>query len=1001
MNIYDFKVKDAEGNLVSMEKYRGKTLLIVNTAISCFFTPQYQSLQKLYDEMQERDFVILVLQCNQFGHQAGDSQDERCCCRNRFSVTFDQFSLVDVNGENADPLFKYLKQETKFEGFGLNHDAFKAHSFYRKIKKTIENQSSDIRWNFTKFLVDKDGEVVARFESSEPIEIIRGEVNRLLNGEELSRKKILRRTSKDKNSKVEKKLKRSRIRASFMFFILTYLIIFLFDLVLLQRNGFSVFSEQVMHPSYLFEVDQNKDPSSSKNSQDNQDTEIITDNETYLPESTDDDITITVGEVTWIDRIIMVFFNDTGIVKNQLLLPLPSAILLTLAFELLTRKNNRQVNRLCNALEQAGAGNFNYRLKTLDKDIFSKAFIDYNSMNRKLKKSMKELEEAVIEAKSASEAKSNFLSNMSHEIRTPLNAVLGMDEMILRESQDETILAYANDIHLAGKTLLSLINDILDFSKIEANKMTINPVEYDLSSVINDLVNMTSDKAKAKGLTLTIDVDETMPHILEGDEIRVKQVCLNILNNAIKYTETGSVNVSFKKAEIKGQNALRFICQDTGQGIREEDIPKLTEPFARIDEKKNRSIEGTGLGMSITTNLLSLMGSKLELESTFGQGSTFSFTILQPALSDEEMGDFSERYKHLLENQKKYVESFHAPDARILIVDDVEMNLTVARSFLKKTQIKVDTCTSGRDALKLAKVNAYHIIFVDHMMPDMDGFETLAAIRESDEIRKDTPVIVLTANAVSGAREKYLNAGFNDYLTKPIDGLKLEKTIAKYLPENLLNKVTEDEMPVADEDADLLNKKSAISEIDGLDVEEGIKNSGGLDAYISVVENFGNTAMGRATDIDEFLQNNDLKNYTIQVHALKSSARLVGHMELSELAKELEACGNSGDISTITSKTPELLDSYMALADSIKAIFAERKDLPLIEADMLKDAITTLYECLSVFDMDTADDIMATLSDYSMPDSFNEIYDSIKVMMSNVDRDGIMNIIEGNKEYWG
>ena len=412
----------------------------------------------------------------------------------------------------------------------------------------------------------------------------------------------------------------------------------------------------------------------------------------------------------------------------------------------------------------------------------------------------RDLVEYANEARRASEAKSAFLANMSHEIRTPINAVLGMDEMILRESEEPEILSYAGDIQSAGNTLLSIINDILDFSKVEEGKMEILPSQYDLSSVINDLVNMIRPRAEKKGLFFTVKVDENTPHLLFGDEIRIRQCALNILTNAVKYTEEGSVefSVSYEKAEDK-TIFLRIRVKDTGIGMKEEDMERLFSPFERIEEERNRSVEGTGLGMSITKQLLNLMGSRLEVESVYGSGSDFSFAVEQEVVDQKGIGSFAGRFETEKEKES-YRELFHAPDARILMVDDTEMNLTVMHGLLKKTGIRIDDALSGREALALSGKNDYDVLFIDHMMPDMDGIETLRRIREKDR-NSDVPAVALTANAISGAREMYLNAGFDDYLSKPIDGERLEKLLMDLLPkEKLLMGEKEAALPLVRED---------------------------------------------------------------------------------------------------------------------------------------------------------------------------------------------------------
>lgn len=399
---------------------------------------------------------------------------------------------------------------------------------------------------------------------------------------------------------------------------------------------------------------------------------------------------------------------------------------------------------------------------------------------------MARLEEQKQIADNANKAKSSFLANMSHEIRTPINAVLGMDEMILREANEPEILSYAKDIHSAGRTLLSLINDILDFSKIEEGRMEILPTQYELASLINDLVNMIRERAEKKGLKLEVSVDEKIPHLLYGDEVRIKQIALNLLTNAVKYTEAGEVRieVGFRK-ESDEKIFLGFRISDTGIGMKEEDMDKLFSPFSRIEEERNRTIEGTGLGMSIVKQLLALMDSHLDVKSVYGEGSSFSFEIRQKVVKWEPVGNDAARLASGSRREEVYRELFHAPDARILVVDDTEVNLNVICNLLKKTQIGIDTALSGKDAVFAAMNRNYDVIFIDHMMPDMDGIETLKRLK-SETDPKGTVYVALTANAVSGARERYLNAGFDDYLSKPVDGRHLEEMLKEYLPKEKL-----------------------------------------------------------------------------------------------------------------------------------------------------------------------------------------------------------------------
>ncbi len=385
-------------------------------------------------------------------------------------------------------------------------------------------------------------------------------------------------------------------------------------------------------------------------------------------------------------------------------------------------------------------------------------------------------------ADNANQAKSTFLANMSHEIRTPINAILGMDEMILRESQEKQTIEYAEDIMSAGGTLLSIINDILDFSKIEEGKLEIIPVQYKTAGLIAYLSNMVRERAVKKNLEFVVRADENLPAGLVGDEIRIRQCILNMLTNAIKYTNEGSVvlGVGFEKKD-DANIILNVSVRDTGIGMKEEDIEKLFSPFTRLEEKRNRSIEGTGLGMSITRQLLSLMDSSLRVESTYGSGSMFAFSVIQKVEDWTPMGDYSKQFNEAGKGMKEYQELFHAPSARVLVVDDTKVNITVIRSLLKRTKMKVDVAISGFQALKLAEENYYDIMLIDHMMPEMDGIETLKKLKEMHP-DAETKYVALTANAISGAREMYLEAGFDDYLSKPVNGKMLEDMLKICLP---------------------------------------------------------------------------------------------------------------------------------------------------------------------------------------------------------------------------
>lgn len=427
-------------------------------------------------------------------------------------------------------------------------------------------------------------------------------------------------------------------------------------------------------------------------------------------------------------------------------------------------------------------------------------------------------------AEEASRAKSDFLANMSHEIRTPINAILGMDEMIIREYEDTELRQYALNIRNAGNTLMSIINDILDFSKIESGKMELVPVEYDVSLLIYDLVSMERPRADKKGLTFLVNADSRIPRTLYGDNIRLKQCILNILTNAIKYTENGTVIMTVGFSQVDEKHIRLYVSvKDTGIGIKPEDIERMFSPFERVDLARNRSVEGTGLGMSIVKRLLAMMDSKLEVQSEYGKGSEFSFGVVQEVRSWREMGDYESNFIHEAETENVYHEQFTAPTARILIVDDIEMNLTVAAGLLKQTEIRVDTALGAKVALELTGKKEYDAVFIDDRMPGMSGVEMLRELRSrTGDPNSSKPCIVLTANAIAGAKDSYMKEGFDDYLSKPIDGNEFEKMLLKYLPKEKIRKTKRavvrrrDELSGSQETNDMDKLRDYIGEDDKL-----------------------------------------------------------------------------------------------------------------------------------------------------------------------------------------
>ena len=530
----------------------------------------------------------------------------------------------------------------------------------------------------------------------------------------------------------------------------------------------------------------------------------------------------------------------------------------------------------------------------------------------------RELSEAAKQANQANEAKSNFLSTMSHDIRTPMNAILGLNEMILRDSQDDDIRMYSESIRTAGSTLLGIINDILDFSKIEAGKMEIMNVDYSSASLLNDLVNMVQKKAEDKGLSLNLDIDRNIPMLLNGDEIRIKPIIINILSNAVKYTKQGAVTFSVHANKLQDKPnsvMLRVSVADTGIGIKPEDLDKLFVAFERIDEKRNRNIEGTGLGMTIVQRFLDMMGSHLEVESEYGKGSVFSFELEQRVVKWEPIGDFEEAFRRSTNERINYREKFVAPLARVLVVDDTPVNLTVFVSLLKRTGLQIDTAESGDECISLFIKNHYDVIFLDHMMPDKDGIETLKEMKGIvDTPNSATPVICLTANAISGMREMYTNAGFDDYLTKPIDAERLEMMLLQYLPKD---KVT---ITSGREDTEEYVLPDFLKGIKELDIDSGLEYCGDEEDYLMALKTYHDSAKKKADEIEKYWAEKDINNLTIKVHGLKSSSRAIGALELGELSARLERAGKDGDTTILDNEIGELISRYRQLAKELEPL---------------------------------------------------------------------------------
>lgn len=542
-----------------------------------------------------------------------------------------------------------------------------------------------------------------------------------------------------------------------------------------------------------------------------------------------------------------------------------------------------------------------------------------------------ELEAAKNAVEKAEYARDIFLANMSHELRTPINTILGLNELILRESQEETVKEYARDIRQAGNILLALVSDILDFSKLEADKMELTEGTYDVSSLLNDLINSISVQQRRKKLDLSLDIAQDIPYKLLGDEIHIRQIIGNLLSNAVRYTEKGKITLHVSWENVSEDTIeICVIVKDTGIGIKEEDIPKLFMAFQRMDSTVRSKNDRTGLGLAITKRLIEMMGGKLEVQSVYGKGSAFSFKILQKVVDREPLGDFEKQYRESLRSMEDYHEKFIAPMGRILIVDDNAMNLAVAQGLLKGTRLQIDVASSGEECLELIKRKTYHLICMDHMMPVMDGVQTLHAIRALEgNPSRDIPVIALTANAVTGARELYLREGFQDYLTKPIDADKLEDMLIAYLPSNVVyltnNRKISDEYEQTEEASEHSIRESQLY-LMGFNLRNGLRYMGGDKAlYGKVLHDFHSILQEKEEALKDFLNKGDMPGYTIIVHSLKGNARNVGADDLADEAFELEKMAKAGQLEDVTVRSPILFSMMNSMRDSLK-VYLESED---------------------------------------------------------------------------
>lgn len=543
--------------------------------------------------------------------------------------------------------------------------------------------------------------------------------------------------------------------------------------------------------------------------------------------------------------------------------------------------------------------------------------------NHRLLDALRKEKRSQQEAEAANMAKSSFLANMSHEIRTPINAILGMNEMILREEKDPAIRGYAGNIQASGNSLLSIVSDVLDISKIESGKLEIIPVDYEVNSLISDCCNMAACRAKAKELELLVECADNVPMKLCGDETHIRQIIMNLLTNAVKYTEKGTVKLIVSGRFTDGGFVLKVDVSDTGIGIAEENLPQLFTQFQRFDLQRNRNIEGTGLGLSIVKRLCDLMSGTITARSVLGSGSTFTVELPQKVVDSTPCGGVNLNYSAGAEHE--YHHSFEAPEAKILAVDDLPVNLLVITNLLKETRIKIDTAGSGRECLDKCSQQKYDLILMDHMMPEMDGVQTFEKLHgDKSSPNFETPVIMLTANALAGMREQYMDVGFADYVSKPVRGAKLEEAIRRNLPESLI-KPASPEIPaeaVSTEPSGFADICGAVPE---LNVNAALQYCcGSAELLNGLLHDF--TENDRLSDLKAAFEEKHWEDYRRHAHSLKSTSLMIGLTGLSERARASELALKSGCTEFAELNHDSLIEEYSALLGKIKDYLKDKRE---------------------------------------------------------------------------
>lgn len=628
---------------------------------------------------------------------------------------------------------------------------------------------------------------------------------------------------------------------------------------------------------------------------------------------------------------------------------------------------------------------------------------------KKQKKMQELVEQKIQEAETAGQAKEDFLANMSHEIRTPMNAITGMVELALRnEHLPEQEKEYLYSIQSAGEDLLSIIDDILDFTKIDSGNLEITEEEYEITSIVHDVMNVIQVMLGEKEVKLLLDIDPNIPVRLKGDGVRIKQVMMNLMGNAVKYTEKGKINLKLESELVEGQDTkinLKVSVIDTGIGISEEQLNELFTEFKQANTRRNRSTGGSGLGLAISEKLIELMHGTLSAESELGEGSTFTFTILQevidsrPCMEKEPQVSLQstmqkEADKKEKERRKKASRqiTFTAPDARILLVDDNKVNLKVAEGLLRPYHMNVETADSGSRAIEMVQNEHFDLVFMDHMMPVMDGVDATKIIREMQgEYFQKVAIVALSANAVRGAKEMFLEAGMNDFVAKPIEMRIMDRTLRRWLPEDKIisNKNAEE---AASKENDGANVDPSLWQMEGIDVAAAMEYAcGDVDLYREVLSDYRDSIHEKADVIERAVADKDIEMYTIEVHSLKSTSKSIGAMELSELARELEENGKAGNWEFIIDKTPALLSAYRGLYDIVapycRVKEPETADKKPFDQKEVCALLEQLLDCMNEYDSIRGEETVKSLCEYDYKVPWNNYMEQISKAMGRFDYD--------------